>query len=43
MAFISCAVLEGAREGRSVAELMDYGRTLLTREVMGPLDTEHDA
>jgi urease gamma subunit len=32
VAFISCAVLEGAREGRSVAELMDYGRTLLTRE-----------
>jgi urease gamma subunit len=32
MAFISCAVLEGAREGRSVAELMDYGRTLLTRD-----------
>jgi len=31
VAFISCAVLEGAREGRSVAELMDYGRTLLTR------------
>jgi urease subunit gamma len=24
-------VLEGAREGRTVAELMDYGRTLLTR------------
>jgi urease gamma subunit len=32
VAFISCAVLEGARDGRSVAELMDYGRTLLTRE-----------
>jgi urease subunit gamma len=31
MAFISCAVLEAAREGRPVAELMDYGRTLLTR------------
>jgi urease subunit gamma len=31
VAFISCAVLEGAREGRSVAELMDYGRTLLKR------------
>lgn len=29
MAYISCAILEGAREGRSVAELMDYGRTLL--------------
>jgi urease gamma subunit len=32
MAFISCAVLEGAREGRSVAELMDFGRTLLRCE-----------
>ena len=29
MALISCAILEGAREGRSVAELMDYGRTVL--------------
>jgi len=35
VAYISCALLEGAREGRSVAELMSYGRTLLTRaEVM---------
>ena len=32
VAFISCAILEGARDGRSVAELMDFGRTLLTRE-----------
>lgn len=33
--FISAAILEGARDGRSVAELMAYGRTLLTRsEVM---------
>ncbi|NEX17801.1 MAG: urease subunit gamma [Halochromatium sp.] len=32
VAFISCAILEGAREGRTVAELMDYGRTLLTPE-----------
>ncbi|WP_089728399.1 urease subunit gamma [Candidatus Thiosymbion oneisti] len=32
MAFISCAILEGARAGRTVAELMDYGRTLLTRD-----------
>ncbi|MGD8910276.1 MAG: urease subunit gamma, partial [Chromatiales bacterium] len=30
MAYISAAILEGAREGRSVAELMEYGRTLLT-------------
>lgn len=29
VAYISAAILEGAREGRSVAELMDFGRTLL--------------
>ena len=29
MAFISAAIMEGARDGRSVADLMDYGRTLL--------------
>ncbi|GCL48378.1 urease subunit gamma [Microcystis aeruginosa] len=32
IAYISAAILEGAREGRSVAELMSYGTTLLTRE-----------
>ncbi|OQX32317.1 MAG: Urease subunit alpha [Candidatus Sedimenticola endophacoides] len=32
MAYISAAILEGAREGRSVAELMDFGRTLLTSD-----------
>jgi urease gamma subunit len=32
VAYLSCALLEGAREGRSVAELMSYGRTLLTRD-----------
>lgn len=32
MAYISCAILEGAREGRSVAELMDYGRTILSAD-----------
>jgi urease gamma subunit len=32
IAYVSCAILEGARDGRTVAELMDYGRTLLTRE-----------
>jgi urease subunit gamma len=31
VAYISCAILEGARDGRTVAELMDHGRTLLTR------------
>lgn len=32
VAFVSAAVLEGARDGRSVADLMDYGCTLLGRE-----------
>ena len=32
VAFISAAILEGARDGKSVAELMDYGRTLLGLE-----------
>ena len=32
VAFISAAIMEGARDGKSVAELMDYGRTLLTSE-----------
>ncbi|MEW6133496.1 MAG: urease subunit gamma [Pseudomonadota bacterium] len=31
VAYISAAILEGAREGRTVAELMSYGATLLTR------------
>ncbi|WP_374476872.1 urease subunit gamma, partial [Zoogloea sp.] len=31
VAFIAAAVLEGARDGRTVAELMNYGTTLLTR------------
>jgi urease subunit gamma len=31
VAYISAAILEGARDGRSVAELMTYGATLLTR------------
>jgi urease subunit gamma len=30
--YISAAILEGAREGRSVAELMSYGKTLLNAE-----------
>jgi urease gamma subunit len=32
VAYISAAILEGAREGRTVAELMDFGRTLLRRD-----------
>ena len=31
VAYISAAILEGARDGRTVAELMDYGRTILSR------------
>jgi len=31
VAYISAAILEGARDGRTVAELMSYGATLLTR------------
>ncbi len=35
VAYISAAIMEGAREGRSVAELMSFGTTLLNRsEVM---------
>ncbi len=35
VAYISAAVMEGARDGRMVAELMEYGATLLSRaEVM---------
>lgn len=30
VAFISAGIMEGAREGRTVADLMDYGRTLLS-------------
>ena len=32
IALISGAIMEGARDGRSVAELMGYGTTLLTRD-----------
>lgn len=32
IAYISAAILEGAREGRNVAELMHYGTTLLGRD-----------
>ncbi|HEX4986315.1 MAG TPA: urease subunit gamma [Burkholderiales bacterium] len=31
VALISAAIMEGARDGRTVAELMSYGTTLLTR------------
>src|SRR5688500_9106481 len=32
VAFIAAAVMEGARDGKTVAELMSYGATLLTRD-----------
>jgi len=32
MAYISAALLEGARDGQTVAELMHFGTTLLSRE-----------
>jgi len=32
VAYISAAIIEGARDGRTVAELMSHGATLLTRE-----------
>ncbi|KXS39011.1 MAG: urease subunit gamma [Halomonadaceae bacterium T82-2] len=32
VALISFEILEGARDGRSVAELMSYGREILTRD-----------
>jgi urease subunit gamma/beta len=36
MAYISAAILEGAREGRSVAELMSHGAELLTADDVMP-------
>lgn len=32
VALISAAIVEGARDGRTVADLMSYGTTLLTRD-----------
>jgi len=32
VAYLSAAILEGARDGRTVADLMSYGTTLLGRE-----------
>ncbi|AFZ37526.1 Urease subunit gamma [Stanieria cyanosphaera PCC 7437] len=32
IAYISAAILEGAREGKTVAELMSHGTTLLTKD-----------
>jgi urease subunit gamma len=32
VAIITAEIMEGAREGKTVAELMSYGATLLTRD-----------
>ena len=32
VAYLSAAIMEGARDGRSVADLMSYGTTLLSRD-----------
>jgi len=32
VALLSAAIMEGARDGRTVAELMSHGATILTRE-----------
>ena len=32
VAYLSAAILEGARDGKTVAELMSHGATLLTRD-----------
>ena len=32
IALISCEIMEGAREGRTVAEMMGAGREILTRD-----------
>jgi urease subunit gamma len=32
VALISAAILEGARDGRAVADLMSYGTTILSRD-----------
>ena len=36
MAYITMEIIEGARDGKTVAELMGYGKTLLTPEQVMP-------
>jgi len=36
VAYITMEIIEGARDGRTVAELMSYGRTLLTTDLVMP-------
>ena len=44
VAFITAAILEGARDGRTVAELMSFGTSLLTRDdvMEGVADIIHE-
>lgn len=44
VAYISAAIMEGARDGRSVADLMHYGTTLLGRDdvMEGVAEMIHD-
>jgi urease subunit gamma len=44
MAYISMEIIEGARDGKTVAEMMDYGRTLLTNDQVmeGVAELIHD-
>ena len=43
MAYITAEILEGAREGKTVAELMSYGQTILTKDdVMEGIDAMID-
>lgn len=44
VAYISAGILEGARDGRTVAELMAYGRTLLSADdvMEGVAEMLHD-
>lgn len=44
MAFITMEIIEGARDGKTVAELMAYGKTLLSSEQVmdGVADLIHE-
>lgn len=44
MAFITMEIIEGARDGKTVAELMAYGKTLLSAEqvMAGVADLIHE-
>ncbi|WP_394182971.1 urease subunit gamma [Marinomonas posidonica] len=44
MAYLTMEIIEGARDGKSVAELMAYGKTLLSAEQVmdGVVDLIHE-